>query len=39
MSIVSKLAKFAIRAILYGLAKDAAKYERKVTDSVAKRNT
>ena len=38
MSIVSKLAKFTIRAILTGLAKDAAKCERKVARIVAKRD-
>lgn len=38
MSIASKLAKFTIRAILTGLAKDAAKCERQVARAGAKRD-
>lgn len=39
MSIVSRVAKFTIRAILAGLAKDAAKCERKITRAVALRDS
>ncbi|MGL5189977.1 MAG: hypothetical protein ACRC7S_10065 [Cetobacterium sp.] len=38
MSIVSKIAKFTIRAILSSLAKEAATAERKVAQIVAKRD-
>lgn len=38
MSVISRVAKFTIRAILAGLAKDAAKTERGVTRAVAKRD-
>ncbi|MGL5965362.1 MAG: hypothetical protein ACRCZ2_13350 [Fusobacteriaceae bacterium] len=38
MSIVSKLAKFTIRAILAGLAKDVASAERKADKVVGARN-
>lgn len=38
MSIVSRFAKFTIRAILTGLAKDAAKCDRKVAQAIAKRD-
>ena len=38
MSIVSKIAKFTIRAVLSGLAREAAQAERKVTAVVAKRD-
>lgn len=39
MSIVAKVAKFAIRAILSSLAKEAAKCERKVQYAIAKRDS
>lgn len=39
MSIVAKVAKFTIRAILSSLAKEAAKCERKVQYTVAKRDS
>lgn len=38
MSIISRVAKFTIRAILSSLAKEAASAERKVTTIVAKRD-
>ena len=38
MSIVSKTAKFVIRAVLSGLAREAAQAKRKITAVVAKRD-
>ena len=38
MSIVSKTAKFVIRAVLSGLAREAAQAARKITAVVAKRD-